>query len=46
MLSGDKVIEPPVRASRDDTRTRLMAALLLLVCAGLVALVLQIAGQP
>jgi len=46
MLSGDKVIEPPVRATRDDTRTRLMAALLLLVCAGLVALVLQIAGQP
>lgn len=43
MLLGDKEVEQPVPASRDDALTRLLAALLLAICAGLVALLLQLA---
>lgn len=43
MLLGDKEVEQPVPASRDDALTRLLAALLLAICAGLVALLLLLA---
>ena len=45
MLSGDKNLDGPVLGSRDDVRTRLMAALLLLICAVLVAVLLQLYGR-
>lgn len=40
MLSGDKLLAQAVEASRDDGRSRLLAAVLLLLCAGAVALLL------
>lgn len=40
MLDGDKLLAQPAEASRDDARSRLLAAVLLLVCAGAVALLL------
>ena len=45
MLSGDKNLDGPVLGSRDDARTRLKAALLLLICAVLVAVLLQLYGR-
>jgi cytochrome b len=41
MLIGDKHLDQPVTASRDDSHTRLLALLLLLCCAGLVILMLK-----
>lgn len=43
MLLGDKEVDRPVPASRDDARTRLLAVVLLALCAGLVALLLKLA---
>lgn len=40
MFDGDKLLAQPVEASRDDARSRLLAAVLLLACAGAVALLL------
>lgn len=40
MLDGDKLLAQPAEASRDDARSRLLAAVLLLACAGAVALLL------
>lgn len=42
MLTGDKLLDLPVAASRDDARSRLLAAALLAVSAGLVALLLSL----
>lgn len=44
MWLGDKVISKPAPSSRDDARTRLAAALLIAVCATLVALTLKLAA--
>ncbi len=44
MLSGDKLLAQAVEASRDDGRSRLLAAVLLLLCAGAVALLLRFAS--
>lgn len=44
MLHGDKPAVPALPASRDDARSRLQAALLLLLCAALVAALLAWAG--
>lgn len=43
MLLGDKEVEQALPSSRDDVRTRLLAIVLLAVCAGLVALLLKLA---
>ncbi len=43
MLLGDKEIEQALPSSRDDARTRLLAIVLLAVCAGLVTLLLKLA---
>lgn len=44
MLHGDKPAVPALPASRDDARSRLQAALLLLLCTALVAALLAWAG--
>ena len=44
MLLGDKVISQPAPVSRDDVRTRILAALLLALSAGMVALMLKLAA--
>ena len=41
MITGDKVVAVEVRPSRDDARTRLLALVVLLVCAGVVASLVQ-----
>lgn len=43
MLLGDKEVEHALPSSRDDVRTRLLAIVLLAVCAGLVSLLLKLA---
>lgn len=43
MLLGDKEVEHALPSSRDDVRTRLLAIMLLAVCAGLVSLLLKLA---
>lgn len=43
MLLGDKEVEQALPSSRDDVRTRLLAIVLLAVCAGLVSLLLKLA---
>ncbi len=43
MLLGDKEVEQLQPSSRDDARTRLLALVLLAICAGLVALLLKLA---
>lgn len=43
MLLGDKEVEQQVPASRDDARSRLLAIVLLALCASLVALLLKLA---
>lgn len=43
MLTGDKELSAPASSSRDDARSRWLAFLLLLICAGLVAGLLQLA---
>ncbi len=43
MLLGDKEVEQLLPSSRDDARTRLLALVLLALCAGLVALLLKLA---
>lgn len=45
MLSGDKVLPQATDASRDDARSRLLALVLLLLCAGAVILLLKL-GTP
>jgi cytochrome b len=40
MLDGDKLLTQAVQASRDDARSRMLAATLLLLCAAAVALLL------
>lgn len=40
MFDGDKLLAQPAEASRDDARSRLLAAVLLLACVGAVALLL------
>lgn len=44
MIFGDKEVSQPAQASRDDTRSRLLAATLLLLSAGAVALLLRLAA--
>lgn len=44
MLLGDKVISQPAPASRDDARARVVAGLLMILCAGLVVLMLKLAA--
>jgi cytochrome b len=44
MIHGDKVLRPDVPASRDTTRTRLLALALAALCAGLVAWVVSLGG--
>lgn len=44
MLTGDKELPQPVPASRDDARSRLLAAVLLLLSAAAVALLLWLAA--
>lgn len=44
MLHGDKEISRPAPSSRDDFRSRTVAAVLFAVCAGLVTAMLKIAG--
>lgn len=44
MITGDKRLDAPVAASRDDTRSRLGALLLLGLCAGLVYLLVTLGG--
>ena len=43
MVTGDKILDTPAPASRDDARARLGAALLLAACAAAVALLLKLA---
>ena len=43
MLLGDKEVEQAQPSSRDDARARLLAIVLLAVCAGLVTLLLKLA---
>ncbi|MDP1654584.1 MAG: cytochrome b/b6 domain-containing protein [Hylemonella sp.] len=43
MLLGDKEVEQALPSSLDDARTRLLAIVLLAVCAGLVSLLLKLA---
>lgn len=43
MLTGDKMLPAPAPPSRDDARSRGLAILLLLICVGLVAGLLQLA---
>jgi len=42
MWLGDKLLAQPATPSRDDARSRLLALVLLLACAGLVALMLKL----
>ena len=42
MLSGDKILTHAVDAARDDGRSRLLALVLLLLCAGVVTLLLRL----
>ncbi len=44
MILGDKEMAVPVESSRDDKRSRAAAAVLVLVCASLVAWLVQLAG--
>jgi cytochrome b len=44
MLHGDKELEHPAAPSRDDARSRVGAAVVFALCAGLVAWVVQRAG--
>jgi cytochrome b len=44
MWTGDKVVEVDAPPSRDDVKSRLMAALLLLVCSAFVAWVASLGG--
>lgn len=44
MLTGDKELDQPAPASRDDARSRLLAIVLLLLSAGAVALLLRLAA--
>lgn len=44
MLTGDKELAQPAPASRDDARTRLLAAVLLLLSAAAVTLLLWLSG--
>jgi cytochrome b len=44
MFTGDKVLLQPAAAARDDTRTRLLALVLVLLSAGAVTLLLQLAA--
>lgn len=44
MVVGDKELEAPAPSSRDDLRSRMVALAVLLVCAGLVAWVVNIGG--
>ncbi len=44
MVVGDKTLEAGVQPSRDDTRSRTVAALVFAVCAGLVAWAVELAG--
>lgn len=43
MVNGDKLLPAAAEASRDDARSRLLAAVLLLLCAGAVAALLRYA---
>ncbi|MEK9802626.1 MAG: cytochrome b/b6 domain-containing protein [Curvibacter sp.] len=44
MLSGDKLLPEAAEASRDDARSRLLALVLMLFCAGVVAALLRYAA--
>lgn len=44
MVNGDKLLPAATEASRDDARSRLLAAVLLLLCAGAVAVLLRYAA--
>ena len=44
MLTGDKLLPPSVPASADTSRTRLLAAMLLALCAGGVAWLVSLGG--
>ena len=44
MLGGDKLVEATVESSRDDPRSRVTAAVVFALCAGLVAWSVKLAG--
>ena len=44
MITGDKLLNAAVPASRDSARTRLLALMLAVLCAGLVAWVVSLGG--
>jgi cytochrome b len=44
MMGGDKSTEAKVQGSRDDSRSRTTAAIVFALCAGLVAVLVRIAG--
>jgi hypothetical protein len=44
MLRGDKELAYPAPPSRDDARSRMVAAMVFASCAGLVAWGVQLAG--
>jgi hypothetical protein len=44
MWTGDKVVEVDAPPSRDDVKSRLMAALLLLVCSAFIAWIASLGG--
>ena len=44
MLSGDKALPPSVPASADSAATRVMAAVLAIVCGGVVTWVVRVGG--
>ena len=44
MIHGDKLLEHPLPASRDDASSRALAAVVFAVCAGLVAIGVKLAG--
>jgi cytochrome b len=44
MIHGDKVLEHPVESSRDDARSRTVAAIVFAGCVGLVTTMVKLAG--
>lgn len=44
MVQGDKLLEDPVPASRDDARSRALALAIFAACAGAVAYLVRLAG--
>ena len=44
MITGDKLLSATVPASHDSARTRLLALVLAVLCAGLVAWVVSLGG--